>query len=120
MIRSSRSHAVALRLLLVALVPVFASDGASAADEAPASAVAVRIDNFTFVPAEITVAPGTTVTWTNADDIPHSVAASDKSFRSKVLDTDGAFSHTFRTVGDFAYFCTLHPHMTGLVRVVTP
>lgn len=118
MFMSSRRHAVALRLLLAALLPL--PTVAAAAEPAAPPPVAVRIDNFTFAPAEITVAPGTTVTWTNADDIPHAVAASDRSFRSKVMDTDGSFSHTFATVGDFQYFCTLHPHMTGIVKVVAP
>lgn len=124
MFTSPRRHVVALSLLLAVLVPIASPLAASAAesDATPSSraAAAVRIDNFTFAPTEITVAPGTTVTWTNGDDIPHSVAASDKSFRSKVMDTDGSFSYTFATVGNFEYFCTLHPHMTGMVRVVAP
>lgn len=97
------------------------------AAEAPAVAIPVAaaqtmvsIDNFTFGPAEITVAPGTTVTWVNNDDIPHTVVATDKSFKSKVLDTEGAFSYTFTSVGEFQYFCSLHPHMTGMVRVKVP
>lgn len=124
MFKSPRRRVVALSLLLAVLVPIAAPFAASAAeaDAAPASGrtAAVRIDNFTFAPVEITVAPGTTVTWTNGDDMPHSVAASDKSFRSKVMDTDGSFSYTFATTGNFEYFCTLHPHMTGMVRVVAP
>lgn len=80
----------------------------------------VSIDNFTFGPAEITIAPGTTVTWVNNDDIPHTVVATDKSFKSKVLDTEGTFSYTFNSVGEFQYFCSLHPHMTGMVRVKVP
>lgn len=88
---------------------------------APASAegpvVKVGIDNFTFGPAEITVAPGTTVTWVNNDDIPHTVVATDKSFRSKPLDTEDSYSFTFMKVGEYKYFCSLHPHMTGKVIV---
>jgi plastocyanin len=77
----------------------------------------VRIENFTFDPPEITVAPGTTVTWINRDDIPHTVAETGRRFRSKVLDTEMSFSFTFETEGDYAYFCSLHPHMTGAVKV---
>ena len=77
----------------------------------------VRIDNFTFGPQAITVPVGTTVTWINGDDIPHTVVADDKSFRSKVLDTDDRFSFTFAKPGTFSYFCGLHPHMTGKVVV---
>lgn len=78
--------------------------------------IAVMIDNFTFAPAELKIPVGTTVTWKNRDDIPHTVVSIGK-FRSKVLDTDDSFSFTFSTVGDYKYFCSLHPHMTGVVKV---
>ena len=77
----------------------------------------VRIDNFTFGPAELTVPAGTTVTWVNRDDIPHTVVSTDKVFKSKVLDTDEKFSFTFTTAGTFPYFCSIHPKMTGKVVV---
>jgi plastocyanin len=76
----------------------------------------VTIDNFTFSPAELTVKVGTTVTWTNHDDIPHAVVSAGK-FRSKTLDTDDSFSFTFTAAGDYKYFCSLHPHMTGMIKV---
>ena len=77
----------------------------------------MKIDNFTFAPQRLTVKPGTTVTWINEDDIPHTVAATGKEFRSKVLDTNDKFSFTFTTAGTFEYFCSLHPHMTGTIVV---
>ena len=77
----------------------------------------VKIDNFTFDPPRLTVKAGTTVTWYNEDDIPHTVAASGKQFRSKTLDTDGKLSFTFTTSGSYEYFCSLHPHMTGVIVV---
>jgi plastocyanin len=77
----------------------------------------VKIDNFTFGPAELTVMVGTTITWTNRDDIPHTVVNTDKAFKSKVLDTDAQFSFTFSTPGTFPYFCSIHPKMTGKVVV---
>ncbi len=77
----------------------------------------VKIDNFSFGPAELTVAVGTTVTWTNRDDIPHTVVSTDKVFKSKVLDTDEKFSYTFTQAGSFPYFCSIHPKMTGKVVV---
>jgi plastocyanin len=77
----------------------------------------VKIDNFSFGPAELTVPVGTTVTWTNRDDIPHTVVSTDKLFKSKVLDTDEKFSFTFSIAGTFAYFCSIHPKMTGKVVV---
>ncbi len=76
----------------------------------------ITIDNFTFAPAELTVKVGTTVTWTNHDDIPHTVVSAGK-FRSKTLDTDDSFSFTFTAAGDYKYFCSLHPHMTGMIKV---
>ena len=82
-------------------------------------AAEVRVDNFTFSPPTLTVTAGTTVTWVNGDDIPHAIAAKNRSFRSKTLDTDGRFSFTFTTPGEYDYFCTLHPHMVGKVVVKT-
>ena len=76
----------------------------------------VHIDNFVFEPAELTVKVGTTVTWTNRDDIPHLIVSAGK-FRSKTLDTDDKFSYTFTAAGDYKYFCSLHPHMTGMIKV---
>jgi amicyanin len=88
-----------------------------AAANAPAATPSVHIDNFSFTPAEITISPGTTLTWTNGDDIPHTVVASNKAFRSKVMDTDQQFSFTFTAAGTYEYFCSLHPHMKGKVVV---
>jgi plastocyanin len=76
----------------------------------------VHIDNFVFEPAELKIKLGTTVTWTNRDDIPHTVVSAGK-FRSKTLDTDDKFSFTFTNAGDYKYFCSLHPHMTGMIKV---
>jgi len=76
----------------------------------------VTIDNFTFAPPELTVKVGTTVTWKNHDDIPHTIVSAGK-FRSKALDTDDSYSFTFTTAGAYAYFCSLHPHMTGTIKV---
>ena len=82
----------------------------------PASAVS--IDNFTFTPQTLTVKPGTTVTWTNKDDIPHGVASANNTFsKSKALDTDDSYSFTFTTPGTYQYFCYIHPHMTGTIVV---
>jgi plastocyanin len=75
----------------------------------------VKIDNFSFGPGTLTVPVGTTVTWTNRDDIPHTVVSTDGVFKSKVLDTDEKFAYTFGKVGTFPYFCSIHPKMTGKV-----
>jgi plastocyanin len=87
------------------------------AQQAQAANAEVKIDNFSFGPAMITVAAGTTVTWTNRDDIPHTVVSDDKRFKSKVLDTDEKFSYTFDKPGTYPYFCSVHPKMTGKVVV---
>jgi len=84
--------------------------------EAHAQEVSVTIDNFTFVPQQLTLKVGDNVTWTNHDDIPHTVVSAGK-FRSKTLDTDNSFSFSFTAAGDYTYFCSLHPHMTGVIKV---
>jgi len=80
-------------------------------------AAEVKIDNFSFSPATLEIKAGTTVTWTNADDIPHTVVSNDKFFKSKLLDTDQKFSFTFEKAGTYPYFCSLHPKMTAKVVV---
>jgi plastocyanin len=80
-------------------------------------ATEVKIDNFSFSPATLEVKAGTKVTWTNADDIPHTVVSNDKIFKSKALDTDEKFSFTFEKPGTYPYFCSLHPKMTAKVVV---
>lgn len=83
-----------------------------------AGASAVSIDNFTFTPQTLTVKAGTTVTWTNKDDIPHGIASDNNAFRrSKALDTGDKFAFTFTTPGTYKYFCYVHPHMTGTIVV---
>ena len=79
------------------------------------TAVEVRIDNFNFSPGTTEVGTGESVTWTNRDDVPHTVVS--KLFKSKVLDTDEKFSYTFSKAGTYPYFCSLHPKMTGKIVV---
>ena len=94
---------------------------ASAPATQPAAhvAVTVKIDNFAFVPKELAIATGTTVTWENADDVPHTATSEDdpQTFDSGPLDTDDKFSFTFSKPGKYAYYCKVHPHMTGVVVV---
>jgi plastocyanin len=75
----------------------------------------VSIDNFSFKPNELSVAVGSKVTWINHDDVPHTVVASDKSFRSTALDTNDQFSYIFAKAGIYDYYCSVHPRMTGKV-----
>jgi plastocyanin len=110
--------ALAAPVVAAALLLVSGSRGfAASAGQVQASSVEVKIDNFSFGPATLTVAVGTTVTWTNRDDIPHTVVSDDKVFKSKVLDTDEKFSFTFTKPGTYGYFCSIHPKMTGKVVV---
>ena len=77
----------------------------------------VKIDNFTFNPATVTIKAGSTVHWTNGDDIPHNVVSTDKIFKSKVMDTNEEFEYKFDKPGTYDYFCGLHPKMTAKVIV---
>lgn len=77
----------------------------------------VTIDNFSFSPATLTVSSGTTVTWSNQDDMVHTVTAADRAFSSKGLETGDTYAHTFTAPGTYTYFCALHPHMTATVIV---
>jgi plastocyanin len=90
---------------------------AAPADSQGATEAVVKIDNFSFLPATLTVAVGTTVRWTNHDDIPHSVVSDDKIFKSKALDTDDQFTYTFTKPGTYGYFCGIHPKMTAKIVV---
>ena len=109
--RTRRSMGSPKRLLLtaaalLAIVPVARAEDAT-----------VKIDNFTFDPPQLTVKAGTTITWRNEDDIPHAIASAERMFKSKALDTDDGYSFTFTQPGTYAYFCSMHPHMTGTIVV---
>jgi plastocyanin len=90
---------------------------AAPADAQSAAETAIKIDNFSFTPATVTIPAGTTVRWTNRDDIPHTIVSDDKMFKSKALDTDEQFTYTFTKPGTYSYFCGLHPKMTAKVVV---
>ena len=116
--RRSLSTAVLLVVLGVGIVGPGPGTGnfTASAQQRPETAE-VKIDNFSFGPGTLTVAVGTTVTWTNRDDIPHTVVSTEGVFKSKVLDTDEKFSFTFSKTGSYPYFCSIHPKMTGKVVV---
>jgi plastocyanin len=90
--------------------------GSGVVDAAP-TASSVAIADFAFAPAQLTVAAGTTVTWTNSDGFAHTVDAADDTFVSEALDQGATFSHTFDAAGTFAYICGIHPSMAGTVVV---
>ena len=107
-------------IFCVAMSVVLALAGLPSLERALAAsspAAEVRIDNFSFTPATLSVKAGTQITWTNGDDIPHTVVSEDQSFKSKVLDTDEKFTFTASKPGTYTYFCSIHPKMTGKVVV---
>jgi len=110
-------YVLAIAAVLAAMVAGRQTTQAAAAGTPAAAGAEVKIDNFSFTPATITVAAGTQVTWTNRDDIPHTVVTEDKTIKSKALDTDDKFSATFDKPGTYSYFCSLHPKMKGTVVV---
>ena len=103
------------RVLTIAAL-VLALAGPARAAEAPAGAT-VKIENFTFNPAQLTIKPGALVTFENADDIPHSVVDKGGTFKSKPLDTGDKFTMAFADPGEITYFCGFHPHMVGKIIV---
>ena len=103
--------------VLIATMLLALSSRVTANAKPSAPAAAVKIDNFVFGPQTITVPVGTTVTWTNVDDIPHTAVSTDGVFKSKVMDTDEKFSYTFTKAGTYSYYCSVHPKMTGKVVV---
>ena len=112
MLRSAVSAA-----LIGAAVGTVLAGGVLFAEAQSPKAAAVSIDNFTFPPDSTEIAVGTTVIWTNEDDIPHALAASERQFKSHALDTGDTFTYTFTQPGTYEYFCSLHPHMKGKIVV---
>jgi len=106
-----------LAAVMVATLLLSAGSPRSLAKDPQPATAEVKVDNFSFGPATLTVPVGMTVTWTNRDDIPHTIVSTDKVFKSKVLDTDEKFSFTFAKAGTYPYFCSIHPKMTGSVVV---
>jgi plastocyanin len=119
-IYSCKPQSVLRALRLTILFSALASTSCLAEDPNNAAAApeaSVSMDHSTFIPSEITVVPGTTVTWINNGTMPHTVVDSNKAFRSKTLVRDGKFSFTFTTAGDYDYLCSIHPNMKGKVIV---
>ena len=77
----------------------------------------VMIDNFVYSPVPLTVKVGTTVTWINHDDIPHTVDSTQGKFKSAALDTDDKFEFRFAEAGEYPFYCRIHPKMTGKIIV---
>jgi amicyanin len=133
---SRKVRALALLMSLLAVVAVGCAGNSNSKDGGPGMAVAeapaatsepqprevsnqIVIDNFTFNPPKLTITAGTTVTWINRDDVPHTATSTSKPrrFDSRTLDTDDQFSYTFTAPGTYDYFCAVHPKMTGQIVV---
>ncbi|HEU5258646.1 MAG TPA: metallophosphoesterase [Vicinamibacterales bacterium] len=97
--------------------PIAITDVPLEHEVATVDAHGVSVDNFSFAPTTASVAVGSTITWTNRDDIPHTIVSTEQKFKSPVLDTGEQFSHRFDAPGTYKYFCSLHPKMTGQIVV---
>jgi plastocyanin len=85
--------------------------------EEEAEEITIEIVDFAFDPAEVEIAPGTTVTWVNNDSAPHTATSDDGVFDSGTLEPGDSFSFTFEDTGTFAYHCDIHPNMTATITV---
>ena len=110
MLRKSKLNFVLILMLAVSAVALASRTPSADANE-------IVITNFSFEPATLTIKAGTTVTWINHDDEPHTATATDKRFNSKTLDTGDRFSQEFKAPGVYNYYCALHPKMTGKIIV---
>ena len=103
-----------IKTWLAAAVLAAGSVGVAIADNA---AIKISAKDFMFSPATVTVKAGSTVTWTNLDDEPHTVFSDAGLFRSSALDTKDSFSYKFDKAGTYHYLCTIHPRMVGTIVV---
>ena len=97
--------------------PIAITDVPLEAETQTAGARDIAVDNFNFAPSTTSVPVGSTITWTNRDDVPHNIVSTERKFKSPVLDTDERFSHRFDEPGTYRYFCSIHPKMTGQIVV---
>ena len=124
------SYLCALHPEMTGTVVVKGSGGGSAAAPAPkpkpsptptpepaAPGVETQIVDFSFSPGDLSILVGSTVTWRNSGEAPHTVTAEDGSFDSDLIGAGGSWARTFETAGTFAYVCTYHPDMAGVVAV---
>ena len=116
---SSAASAAASAAAPSEAAPSEAAPSAAASSEAPAAGGgdAVTIQNFAFGPASLSVAVGSSVTWTNSDSAAHTATADDGSFDSGTIAAGATFSQTFDSAGTFAYHCKIHPNMKATIEV---
>jgi plastocyanin len=102
-------------LCFTALMGFLAVCGPSAAD--PADATKIVVKDFMFAPTPLTIKAGSTVTWTNMDDEPHTAVSDTGLFKSGGMDTNDSFSFKFDKPGTYHYTCSIHPRMVGTIIV---
>lgn len=102
-----------------AFMPFLGAHRSAGDSQQAASKYQVTIQDFRFQPASLNVPVGATVAWMNKDEEPHTVYSNDNVFKSKALDTDEAFSFTFKKAGTYSYFCSVHPKMVATVVVTS-
>jgi len=111
----TQKSVVAFTVFMLTMLALYGHGVASSAKAA--TGAQVNIDNFSFSPTTLTVKAGTSIKWTNRDDIPHTVFSDQNAFMSKTMDTDESFTFTPTKPGTYTYFCTIHPKMTGKIIV---
>lgn len=104
-------------VLVGALLGGWVGIATTVAASSNAATTQVKIDNYTFKPATISVPVGTTVVWKNLDDEPHTVTEINKNFNSKGMAMGDTWSYRFTKPGKYTYYCTVHPFMKGTVTV---
>jgi len=110
-----------LALLAGGLAGCFSDRPATAPEPPDGGGPEVVVENFAFVPPTLTVASGTTITWTNHDDVPHTVTADDgDSFGSDIFNKDGTYQLVAPAPGTYPYHCQVHPFMKGTLTVTPP
>lgn len=110
-------RSIAVLVIMIVVGAAVARSQQQEGTQQQTAATKITIDNFSFTPGDVTVSTGTTITWVNHDDVPHTVVSNDKKFKSKALDTDDTFSFTFTQAGTYEYYCSVHPKMTAKVTV---
>ena len=106
-------------LIAVCGAVLLAAASGAVAQQVATGAAEIDIKNFAFVPATLTVAPGTAVTWVNQDEEPHNIVdlAKPHVFRSQGIDGGEKYTFVFDKPGTYEYVCSVHPHMHGTIVV---
>jgi plastocyanin len=111
-IRRTQMVLTAMGILILGAMEVFLPSRAETSDTTK-----IVVKDFMFNPTPVTVKAGSTVTWTNMDDEPHTVVSDTGVFKSGGMDTNESFSYKFDKPGTYRFTCSIHPRMVGTVVV---